>query len=182
MKRKSNEYILHEEYAEIICLNSKNKENGRLLIDLDDIEKCKEYKWCMSQDRGVSRSKDRKLILIYRLIMGYDEIKCGIIIDHINRNKLDNRKSNLRFVTNQQNSFNSSKNDNNKSGIIGVRFDKHRNKWSAELMRDNNWKLKKRYKTKEEAIIARLQAEVKYFGEFAPQRHLFEQYNIKEEE
>ena len=35
-----------------------------------------------------------------------------------------------------------------------------------------------RYSNKEDAIKARLEAEIKYFGEFAPQRHLFEQYGI----
>lgn len=177
--RKENEFVLYETYAEIICLDKFKKESGRLLINLDDIDKCIKYRWCISQNRGASRSERGKLIQIHRLIMDCIELKENEFIDHKNRNKLDNRKENLRFVNNQQNSFNSSVNKNNTSGLIGVRFDKQRNKWSSELMLDNCWKLKKRYTTKQHAIISRLEAELKYFGaEFAPQRHLFEEYGI----
>jgi hypothetical protein len=49
-------------------------------------------------------------------------------------------------------------------------------------MLDGKWKVKKRYKIKEEAVKKRLESELIYFGkEFAPQRHLFEEYGILEE-
>jgi len=182
MLRKPNEYVFYDTFIEVICLNKLKAESGRLIIDLDDYDKCKEYKWCISQNRGVSRSKDGVLILISRLIMDCLEFKKNEFVDHKNRNPYDNRKENLRIIDNQKNSFNTSLGKNNTSGIMGVRFDKHRNTWNAELMLDGKWKVKKRYKIKEEAVKKRLESELIYFGkEFAPQRHLFEEYGILEE-
>ena len=58
-------------------------------------------------------------------------------------------------------------------------FDKSRNKWSARIVFDNKNLYLGRYYNKEDAIKARLQAEAKYFGEFAPQQYLFKQYSIE---
>jgi hypothetical protein len=71
--------------------------------------------------------KPKQLIYMHRLIMGLPEQE----IDHINRDKLDNRRENLRLADRviQTNNCNISK--NNKSGINGVSFSKHRQKWIA---------------------------------------------------
>jgi hypothetical protein len=68
---------------------------------------------------------------------------------------------------------------NNTSGFIGVSWDKSHNLWQVNIR--VNKKLIKigRYKDIEDAKVARLKAELKYFGnEIAPQRHLFKEYNI----
>jgi hypothetical protein len=52
-------------------------------------------------------------------------------VDHINRNRTDNRWVNLREVTQSENNRNSPIKSNNKSGIIGVDFRKDFNKWRA---------------------------------------------------
>ena len=68
---------------------------------------------------------------------------------------------------------------NNTSGYVGVSWDKSHNLWQVNIR--VNKKLIKigRYKDIENAKIARLKAELKYFGtELAPQRHLFEEYKI----
>ena len=49
----------------------------------------------------------------------------------------------------------------------------------AYLKLNGETRLRKQFDDIDDAIRARLQAEQDYFGEFAPQRHLFEQYNIK---
>ena len=77
-------------------------------------------------------------------------------VDHINHNKLDNRKSNLRICTHQQNCMNVSDN------VKGIHYDKSRNKWMAHIKGKNLG----RFNTKEEAIEARKQAEMDYFGEY----------------
>lgn len=66
----------------------------------------------------------------------------------------------------------------NTSKITGVSFDRQRMQWVARLQLDGKNKYSKRFESKEDAIRARLQAEKEYFGEFAPQRHLFEEYGI----
>ena len=62
--------------------------------------------------------------------------KAGYEIDHINRDVLDNRKTNLRFVTHSQNIINAKIQSNNKSGHKGVSWAKHMNKWRAQI-KDN---------------------------------------------
>ena len=74
---------------------------------------------------------------------------------------------------------NASKNINNNSGYIGVSWDKSRQKWSVRIQTGEKYASLGRFNNKEDAIKARLQGELQYFGlEFAPQRHLFEEYGI----
>lgn len=62
-------------------------------------------------------------------------------------------------------------------------WEKDRNKWSAQIVVNyHNIRLGS-FENKEDAIIARLKAEYKYFGcDFASQRHLFEKYDINDEQ
>ena len=66
----------------------------------------------------------------------------------------------------------------NKSGVIGVYFSKEHNKWRAQIKINGKNVMVYYGSSKEDAIKARLEAEAKYYREFAPQRHLFEQYGI----
>lgn len=81
-------------------------------------------------------------------------------IDHINQDRLDNRFSNLREVTNKENNKNSTMQKNNTSGYTGVSFDGKR--WVAYITVDDKKKHLGRYKDKNEAILARKIAEKKY--------------------
>ena len=102
-----NEYIIYEDRAEIVLKNSKCEEVARAIIDLDDIDKCKPYKWHLRKNNyviatipnGAKQSNEK--IHLHRLISGYYGNE--LVIDHINRNPLDNRKSNLRIVNHQTN-------------------------------------------------------------------------------
>jgi hypothetical protein len=103
--------------------------------------------------------------------------------DHIDRNELNNLENNLRESTQQQNCMNRSIQKNNTSGIIGVNWDSLNKKWVARINSGKNKRINLgNYNDFTSAVIARLQAEAKYYGEFAPQRHLFEQYNITTEQ
>ena len=85
-----------------------------------------------------------------------------MVVDHINHNKLDNRKENLRICEHQENTYNKGLCSTNTSGVTGVTWDKLRNKWIAHIKGKNLG----RFNTKEEAIKVRKQAEIEYFGEF----------------
>jgi TnpA family transposase len=106
-----------------------------------------------------------------------------IHIDHINRVRCDNRKENLRKADYQINAINHKKRIDNKTGITGVQYiNSKRNKGNPYGV-DIQYKRKRYhlgyYSKFEDAVRVRLLAEKKYFGEeFAPQRHLFEQYGI----
>jgi hypothetical protein len=100
--------------------------------------------------------------------------------DHIDRdNPLDNRKSNLRKATTSEQCQNRSVPKNNTSGIIGVQWNKDHQKWRAYIGVDHKKIYLGLFTDKNEAIKARLKAELKYFSNgFEPQRHLFAEYGI----
>ena len=159
--RDPNEIIEHEDYAEIVLYNKKQEEVSRALIDLEDIDKVKDLKWYMD-DRGYAFN-GKKRILLHRLVMDCPD---DMIVDHINHNRLDNRKCNLRICTQHQNSMNQNKRSNNTSGYTGVLWDKAKNKWMARIKVNYKQIFLGYYDTLEKAIEVRKQAEIKYFGEY----------------
>lgn len=100
---------------------------------------------------------DRVPTLIHRLVIG---AKRGECVDHINRNKLDNRRSNLRIVTRGQNAMNRQ--------FKGYNWARREKKWRAQI-KVNGVKIHLGYFTEEsEAREAYTNAHAKYFGEFSP--------------
>ncbi len=83
-------------------------------------------------------------------------------IDHINGDKSDNRISNLRLVTMNQNMMNKKKYSSNKSGIVGIAKRSDTNSWRAQISVKGKAIKLGSFKTREEAINARLAAENKY--------------------
>ena len=164
-----NEIIEYEDYAEIVLYNKHCEEVARALIDLEDADKVKNYKWRIN-DKGYVITdivgglggKTR----LHRLIMDCPD---DMVVDHINHNKLDNRKSNLRICTQQQNCTNKSKTSKNTSGAVGVCWEKRRKKWFAQITHNQKNIFLGYYNTKEEATEARKQAEIEYFGEYRNQ-------------
>ena len=156
-----NEIIEYEDYAEIILYDKNGNEKARALIDIEYVDLIKKYKWYSSHDYVHNDEVGR----LHRYIMNPPE---NMVVDHINRNPLDNRICNLRICTQHENSMNQSIRCTNKSGATGVLWDKNRNKWRAYIIVNGKQIYLGRFNTKEEAIEARLQAEIEYFGEFAP--------------
>lgn len=150
-------------------------------IDIDDFDLIKDYCWFVHTDQTGYRSLVAKVPGTDRHIK-MTALLCCKGYDHIDRNPLNNRRNNLRLANQSQQMLNRSVKSNNKSGVSGVWYvddGKNRKKrWYAELKIDKKRVLSKFFATKEEAIVARLQAEADYAKEFAPQKHLFEQYKI----
>ena len=96
--------------------------------------------------------------LLHRLIMRAEK---GQYVDHINHDKLDNRRSNLRVCTQSQNLGNRNLNTNNKTGFKGV--SKFRDKWRVYVAKQYVGV----YPTLEEASNAYNQAALGEYGEFA---------------
>lgn len=83
-------------------------------------------------------------------------------IDHINHDRLDNRISNLREVSRKENLRNKGLTKINRSGTMGVRWDKDRNRWRSSIKIDGKLIHLGRYLKKIDAIAARKAAEIKY--------------------
>lgn len=181
--RKLNKYDLSGEYG----IGWTNNTNKKFLFDLEDYDKIKDYAWnegkrkkgqgYVVSSRELPRTSDgkrhSKSILFHHLIVPYP------LTDHINQNKMDNRKENLRKCTQSQNMMNVGLKKNNTSGFIGVT--KNGNGWLAKINPSKGKRISLGwFKNKEDAIIARLKAEKQYYGDFAPQRHLFQKYGIED--
>ena len=172
--RKFNKFNINGDYGILYI------DNEEYLFDIEDYDEIKHYRWVVDKDgyaRTLSKPFEKSGCFLHRLIMNADFKK--ITIDHINRDKKDNRKINLRLATHQENTRNREISSRNKSGIVGVCWIKGNNKWRVTLNLDNmSNNYYGEYNNFEDAVKSRLQAEKDYYGEFAPQIHLFEKYNI----
>jgi len=99
---------------------------------------------------------DGKLICVHRIIYEHvhGPIPDGLVIDHINRDRQDNRIENLRLVTISTNSHNSGPRKDSKTGVKGVGFDKCCNKFRGEICVKGVRRKTKYFKTLEEASEA----------------------------
>lgn len=120
--------------------------------------------------RAVALKKNGKRSphLVHRLL-GYTFLGLmeGQMIDHINRDKGDNRLSNLRIATKSLNHANRPKQKDNKSGFKGVRRSTRCDRWSAEIQVNKKKIHLGCFKTPEAASAAYLSAAQEHFGAFA---------------
>tara|TARA_R110000772_G_C13271368_1_gene436264 strand:- start:913 stop:1422 length:510 start_codon:yes stop_codon:yes gene_type:complete len=108
-----------------------------------------------------------KIYSIHRFLYYYYNNTLPEFIDHIDRNRSNNTKENLRAATIQQNNQNASIRSDNKSGTRGVSWSNFRKKWVAQISLSGKSKNLGRFEDKNDAIKARQNAEKKYFGDFA---------------
>ncbi len=149
---------------------SKGKET---IVDDDMYDELNKYNWIYSDYenskygyalRNISIDGNRKGIMMHRVVNNTPD---GYYTDHLNRDRLDNRRENLRTCTISQNSQNSSLNRKNTSGYRGVSWSKISNKWLAYI----NY-AKKRvhigfFDNKNDAATAYNNKAIELFGEFA---------------
>lgn len=116
----------------------------------------------------VSISVDNKRYLAHRLawLYVYGEWP-ERDVDHKDTNKQNNRIDNLRLATMQENQFNRKLSKNNTSGIKGVTWDRHRNKWVAQVMHNRKHIGIGRFDTIEQAAAAVRQKRRELQGDFA---------------
>ena len=157
--RKSNKRYNTYDLTGSCGIGYSSNTNKRFYFDLEDYDKIKDYCWRENDNGYIVTDIDRSPIRMHRFILDYDG---ELQIDHWDRVRHNNQKENLRYATNQQNSFN--------KDTLGVYFDKSRNKWVARLVMDGKNMLHKRFETFNDALIARLNAEQEYFCDFAPIR------------
>ena len=141
------------------------------IVDDEDFEYLNQWKWCINthgyavrtQNIRINPSKRiARIIKMHQVIMPPSESRQ---IDHINNNKLDNRKCNLRECTIQENQRNKSKPKNNTSGFKGV--EKRKNRYRAALRVDGVRIYFGTFDCPIKAAKAYNEAAIKYFGKFA---------------
>ena len=140
------------------------------IVDDEDFEWLSKWKWHLSDSGyahrteyirlGVNRYAS-KTIRMHRLI---NNTPHGLITDHINRKKLDNRRRNLRTADKSLNSLSRDKPRNNTSGHKGVYWESWTEQWRAELKVNCKKISLGRYDTIDEAIEARKAGEQRYLS------------------
>ena len=151
----------------------------RFLFDKEDFELIKDYCWYINNNHGYVRTTDKitgKRILLHRLVM---HPKKEENVDHINHDKLNNCKSNLRVCTSSNNAKNRSANKNSVSGVTGVVWKKRENKWVAQINVGGKYMHLGYFALKEEAIRARIKAELEFYKEYAPTYNYFTREQIQ---
>lgn len=140
------------------------------LVDDDMFEYLNQWKWFYQSKGYAARNSridtKRITILLHRVVINApDEMQ----VDHINGNRLDNRKENLRLCTNWQNTANHKMYSHNVTGYAGVGFLKRARykKWIARIVVHGKLIYLGSYTTPKDAALAYNEAALKYRGEFA---------------
>jgi AP2 domain/HNH endonuclease len=137
-----------------------------VLIDMEDLEKVRPYRWYITRDRYI-RGENHLTgheTEMSRLILPCSDNK---VIDHKNRDTLNNTKENLRVADKIQNAYNSIKREGCNSKFKGVSFRKNRGKWRAYITADKTTIHLGTFNSEIEAAIAYNKSAIKLHGEFA---------------
>lgn len=159
-RRIKQDYTIRGSYT--VCTLS----NGiSFLIDTEDYEQVKEYTWAYNRPRDYIFCTGLSQMQLSRFLMGCPP---GLEVDHINHNRLDNRRCNLRIASHRQNCANTRPQLKNKSGYKGVSFCKQTGKWKAFCKtEDGKSTTLGRFDSKQEAAVLRDYISYKMHGEFA---------------
>lgn len=146
------------------------QKNEPFYFDKEDYERVSVYCWCRHHDGYIyAAAGDKKQIALHRLVMNASPDEQ---IDHINHQKENACKSNLRRVSRQENCFNAALAKNNTSGRTGVTFDKRRRKWISRLMKGGISFFLGAFDNFEDAVEARRKAEERHYGVFSYENSL----------
>lgn len=106
------------------------KRGGVALVSKEDYEKVSQDRWYYNKNGYAHGTVNNKRLLMHRFIMDPPDDK---IIDHINHNRLDNRRENLRILCIPKNNGNKSKSKNKSSKYKNVHFDKKKDKFCVQI-------------------------------------------------
>jgi HNH endonuclease len=132
------------------------------IVDRDNAN-LDQFKWHKDKDGyaiGYSKGKHFKL---HQIVLG--ESREDHVVDHINRDKLDNRKDNLRLVSYHVNSINHTISSRNTSGVAGVHWSKKDKSWIAKITARGVTTFLGLYPTLEQASRVREAAQLIYWKE-----------------
>lgn len=144
-----------------------------VIADADDIGKLSSISW-FKQTAGYAAGRKqvngkRPIILMHRFVL---DAKPGSEVDHINGNKLDNRKANLRFVTRSQNRQNQQgARKDSKTGVRNVIYDERKRRFKVVLSIDGKVRYFGSFESLEEAEAAAKEARRKYFTHAPESEH-----------
>jgi len=132
--------------------------NDVFYFDIQDLNLVKEHNWYLDFDKYVITRIQGKNVKLHKLIMDSP----NSIIHHLNKCEWDNRRCNLKYVTNIENALTAKLSKHNNSGAKGVDWQKQSQKWRARIKINKQEIYLGSFKYFEDAVHARENAEAKY--------------------
>lgn len=156
-KKRKQHNVINKGFYILVEVISKGKKYF-VKLDVKDKSILSKYRLFLDKDGYVLAydRENKKMLRLTKVLLGEKE---DFVIDHKNCNKLDNRRSNLRFCTRSQNSMN--------RRCRGYYWSKIHKKWIAQITLGGKGKHLGVFKSEEDAKKARVNAVKKYFGEYA---------------
>jgi len=145
----------------LIIVYANNTGKGHIFdFDQELLDKLSSSAWNENSNGYLSgRINGKRMFAHWLVLPKHDDLE----VDHINHNKWDNRKSNLRYLDRSENQFNSNRKVISSSGIRGVYWHRKGQKWQARIRKNRRDISLGLYDTIEEASEARKKAEKLYF-------------------
>lgn len=163
--RDANEYRIIGDIVEFDCYDNRNNINGTFMIDLEDLDLVKQYKWKITYKRNlpyiITTNKKHKMY-VHQLIFGKST---NLEIDHIDGNPLNNCKSNLREACRLEQCQNMKAKKNNKFGIRGISYNAKNNLYTVDFSVCKRRYYVKPFKSLEEAVFCRYVLENQLYEE-----------------
>lgn len=154
--------LINCDYLQIELLGSHG-ENKNMLVSKSTYLKILDYKWYLNSNGYPATYNFGRALSLHKFL--YPNLEKGLVVDHINRDKLDNRLENLRIITQKENSYNRNKNSNSKNTYKGIK--KSGNTFTATVNKDGQkYEINNIPDEKEAAKIYDAMAE-ELFGQYA---------------
>lgn len=161
---------IDKDTIEFDVYDTNSEVNGHFIIDAKDLQLVRYHKWRKDTNDHIitgncTNKNPRRELSRFLLNITDPNVK----VDHKDCNTFNNKRNNLRVCTQQENAYNKSFMSNNTTGIIGVCWDKHRERWAPEIRSNKQRCHLGRYGKFEDAVYARYIAGKLLFQDFQNQ-------------
>lgn len=161
-KRKPAKIVEYSDHIAIIANNTGRE----FIFDKDMKEKLQGYGWNKNGPGYLHARVNGEMTFAHHLVVKKPGPRLGVV-DHINRNPLDNRRVNLRIISQSENLVNSCRRSDNRTGYKGVAFNRERGKFIAFANKNRRRIFIGRFDTAEEVAMAYDKKAIELYGERA---------------
>lgn len=155
--REIRKIVPRKDYAEVVLTKGKVA-----LIDLSDVDAVQKHQWYFSSGYAITNTPNNGRLYLHRFLLQPSNKQ---LVDHINRDKLDNRKNNLRICKSSDNNHNRAL--NNPNGFRGITWNKRKHKWASQISIGNKNKGLGYFTSKLDAARAYDEKALELYGRYA---------------